>query len=223
MKRLVLPVVLPCAGLAIVAGVALPQVASLSGGDAPLPVYEVARGSFVRTVMADGILEAETTTPITAPTEARSQHTIAWLAPDGRRVAQGEVLIRFDPSEAERNLLDGQAERKAAEQRMERQTVQSAATAPAARSQATRRMARYRPATEPNRYTAMPIPSAQRPPAESGSSGCSSVFFEATAYRMIPSTKKKWKKEYTSRATGPRRSMGVRVRVRSAPRARKSK
>ena len=129
MKRLVLPVVLPCAGLAIVAGVALPQVASLSGGDAPLPVYEVTRGSFARTVMADGILEAETTTPITAPTEARSQHTIAWLAPDGRRVAQGEVLIRFDPSEAERNLLDGQAERKAAEQRMERQTVQSAATA----------------------------------------------------------------------------------------------
>ena len=129
MKRFVLPVVLPCAALALVAGMALPQVASLPHRDAPLPLYEVTRGSFTRTVMASGILEAETTTPITAPTEARSPHTIAWLATDGQRVAKDEVVIRFDPSEAERNLLDGQAERKAAEQRMERQTVQSAATA----------------------------------------------------------------------------------------------
>ena len=124
-----LPVVLSCAGLAIVAGVALPQVASLPGGDAPLPVWEVARGPFTRTVVANGLLEAATTTPITAPTEARSPHTIAWLAPDGQRVRQGDVLIRFDPSEAERNLLDGQAERRTAEQRMERQSVESATAA----------------------------------------------------------------------------------------------
>jgi RND family efflux transporter MFP subunit len=129
MKRLVLPVVLPCAALAVVASVALPQVASFSHGDAPVPVYEVERGAFTRTVMADGFLEAETTTPITAPTEARNPHTIAWLAPDGKRVQAGDVVIRFDPSEAERNLLDGRAERSAAEQRMERQTVQSAANA----------------------------------------------------------------------------------------------
>jgi hypothetical protein len=42
-------------------------------------------------------------------------------------------------------------------------------------------MTRKRISANPRRKTAIPSPSAQRPAFESGSSGCSSVFFAATA------------------------------------------
>ena len=98
-------------------------------GDDVLPLFEVTRGSFTRTVQAEGFLEAHTTTPIIAPTEARTPYTVAWLAPDGSRVKAGDVLIRFDATAMERDLLDGQAERRTAQSRIEKEGVESAAEA----------------------------------------------------------------------------------------------
>jgi HlyD family secretion protein len=127
MRRAVIPAVALVALAVLAAGVALHQV-QRARGDSPIPLYEVTRGPFTRTVMAEGILEAETTTPIIAPTEASMPHTIAWLAPDGRPVHEGDVLIRFDPTAIERDLLDGRSERETAEQRMEKQQVEQAAS-----------------------------------------------------------------------------------------------
>lgn len=62
--------------------------------------------TFVRTVRADGLLRAVEATPISAPQDADGPLKIAWLAPDGTRVVEGDVVVRFDPSEMERKLAD---------------------------------------------------------------------------------------------------------------------
>jgi multidrug efflux pump subunit AcrA (membrane-fusion protein) len=116
------------AGAAVMmAGAAAIPVLTGLGQDPDVPVYRVERGSFARTVVAEGILEAETTTPLTAPIKARMPLTIAWLAPDGSRVEQDEVVIRFDPTEMEENLLDGKAEKATAETRMNKQEAEDGA------------------------------------------------------------------------------------------------
>jgi HlyD family secretion protein len=62
--------------------------------------------TFVRTVRADGLLRAVEATPISAPQDADGPLKIAWLAEDGTRVVEGDVVIRFDPSEMQRRLAD---------------------------------------------------------------------------------------------------------------------
>lgn len=83
-----------------------------------VPTATVERGDFARKVMAEGNLKAVKATVLTAPMEAPGALKIAWLAPDGSRVKNGEVVIRFDPTDAEKNLVDGEAERQNADNRI---------------------------------------------------------------------------------------------------------
>jgi RND family efflux transporter MFP subunit len=92
-----------------------------------VPVYRVERSSFTRTVVADGILEAEENTPLTAPNEIRQPLTVAWLAQDGTRIEADEIVVRFDPTEMQQSLLDGQAEKDTALNRMGMKELQSEA------------------------------------------------------------------------------------------------
>jgi len=92
-----------------------------------VPVYTVERNFFKRTVVANGILEAEKTTPLTAPNEVRQQLTVAWLAPDGTRVETDEIVVRFDPTEMQQSLLDGQAEKDTALNRIGQKELESGA------------------------------------------------------------------------------------------------
>ena len=114
------------ATVTVAAAAAIPVFNGLARGP-DVPVHRVERGSFARNVTAEGILEAETTTPLIAPLEARMALTLAWLATDGSRVARDEVVIRFDPTEMEQDLLDGEAEKTTAETRMDKQTVEAGA------------------------------------------------------------------------------------------------
>jgi HlyD family secretion protein len=79
-----------------------------------VPTLRVVRGPFERRVLAEGNLEAAKATPVTAPLEAQGQLKVAWLVPDGTRVAQGDVVVRFDPTDMERSLRDGEADRSTA-------------------------------------------------------------------------------------------------------------
>jgi len=92
-----------------------------------VPIYTVERSSFTRTVVANGILEAEKTTPLTVPSEVRQRLTVAWLAPDGTHVESDEIVVRFDPTEMQQNLLDGQAEKDTALNRMGQKELESGA------------------------------------------------------------------------------------------------
>lgn len=62
----------------------------------PVATAVVTRGDFVREVVAEGALRARRSTPLNAPREAEGPLKVAWLAPDGARVGQGEVVARFD-------------------------------------------------------------------------------------------------------------------------------
>ena len=92
-------------------------------GNADLPVYEVRRGEFVRKVWADGNLEAAEATVLSPPPTVRNPLRIGWLAPDGSRVSEGDVVIRFDPTDMEKKLEDGRNLQDTTDSRITQKTV----------------------------------------------------------------------------------------------------
>ena len=104
-------------------------------GDADLPVYEVRRGEFVRKVWADGNLEAAEATVLSPPPTVRSPLRIGWLAPDGSRVSEGDVVIRFDPTDMEKKLARRpQICRRTTDSRITQKTVREESAAAQSRT-----------------------------------------------------------------------------------------
>lgn len=114
------------AGASIVV-VVLAAVRGLGGGT-DVPSLVVHPGPFVRKVVAEGNLSAVNATPISGPAEAEGPMKIAWLAPDGSRVAKDEVVMRFDPTDMEKLEADGTSERETALSRMDGLRAESGAT-----------------------------------------------------------------------------------------------
>jgi multidrug efflux pump subunit AcrA (membrane-fusion protein) len=98
----------------------------LGSGDG-IPTLVVEREKFARRVTAEGTLKAAKATPVVAPPEARGRLKISWLATEGSLVKEGDVVIRFDPSEFEQQLENSEADRKAAETKMAKERVQTGA------------------------------------------------------------------------------------------------
>jgi multidrug efflux pump subunit AcrA (membrane-fusion protein) len=109
--------------LAVVAIAALPTLRDLARGD--VPVIPVRRGPFLRKVVAEGNLAPVKATPVNAPFEAQDSLKIEWLVPDGTRVRNGDVVIRFDPSDMVKNLADGRADEATAESRVQGKRFES--------------------------------------------------------------------------------------------------
>jgi HlyD family secretion protein len=61
---------------------------------------------FVISLHAEGELRAAESTPITPPPGSRTPRTVAWLAPNYGAVKKGEVVARFDVSDAERGAVE---------------------------------------------------------------------------------------------------------------------
>lgn len=111
------------AGATLVAALSLPWLGTvLDAGTHDGPLHVVRRGEFVRRVVAEGNLVAAEATQLGPPPRSRPM-TIAWLAPDGSRVRAGDVVIRFDPSEMEQNLEEGENEQAQADSRIETRRV----------------------------------------------------------------------------------------------------
>jgi multidrug efflux pump subunit AcrA (membrane-fusion protein) len=91
------------------------------GNDRAVPTAEVEPARFVRRVPADGALEAVTATPLNLPPTVMEPMRIAWLAEDGSRVAAGEVVVRFDPTDMERNLVDAEDDLRTAGIKLEQE------------------------------------------------------------------------------------------------------
>ncbi len=104
-------------GAAVLALGSVPWISRYSSRpDVPTLVVSTAR--FERRVVAEGNLEAAEATPVTAPIDAQGQLKVAWLVPDGTPVKRGDVVVRFDPSEMERSLRDGESDRSSSESRI---------------------------------------------------------------------------------------------------------
>ncbi len=105
---------LAAAGLAAAGAAALLLAARANDPDVPTLTVETA--PWVRRVVAEGNLRAVKSTDLTAPTPAGWRiYTIATLVDDGSWVRAGDVVVRFDPTEFEKDLEDGRADRAVAD------------------------------------------------------------------------------------------------------------
>lgn len=118
--------------LAVLATLGLATGRLLRGAAAPaadVATYTVAKQHFVRRVTAEGNLRSVTSTALSAPRgdTAAGQMKIAWLAVDGTLVKAGDVVVRFDPSDPEKLLRDGQTDLAAATAKLAEADVKSRA------------------------------------------------------------------------------------------------
>jgi HlyD family secretion protein len=93
-----------------------------------VPTQKVAKTPFVRRVTAEGNLRAVKATPLAAPMQNGGFDgpvKIAWLAPDGSKVKTGDVVVRFDPSDPEKQLREGQADLAAANAKLAGEQIKS--------------------------------------------------------------------------------------------------
>lgn len=98
------------AGLLVLLGLALAAWLLLAGSlphPAPaVPTETVQPRAFARLVPAEGVLRAVVATPVGVPTGAPGPFRVGWIADDGSRVRAGEPVVRFDPSEIQKELED---------------------------------------------------------------------------------------------------------------------
>jgi multidrug efflux pump subunit AcrA (membrane-fusion protein) len=118
--------------IAVLAALGLAGARLLGGAGAQadaVATCTVARERFVRRVTAEGNLRAVKATRLGAPRGVGpfGPSKIAWLAPDGTLVKQGDVVVRFDPSDPEKQLRDGQADLESASARLRQDAVKSSA------------------------------------------------------------------------------------------------
>jgi multidrug efflux pump subunit AcrA (membrane-fusion protein) len=113
-------------GIAIIV---LVGVASLRAFIAPddVPTIRVERKGFERRISAEGILTAVKATPLTPPLAAEGPLKIAWLAPDGSHVKAGDVVVRFDPTDKEKELADGRSDRDVADRKIAKKEAEDGA------------------------------------------------------------------------------------------------
>lgn len=92
-----------------------------------VPTFVVAQDKLVRRVLAEGNLRAVKATPLTAPQTSGNDgpKKIAWVAPDGQRVAKGDVVVKFDASEPEKQLREGRGDLESADARLQSERIKS--------------------------------------------------------------------------------------------------
>ena len=73
-------------------------------GAAGVPLHRVEEQSYSRTVATEGFLMAIQATPITVPVDAPGMLRVSWIARDGAPVEENDVILRFDPTDLEREL-----------------------------------------------------------------------------------------------------------------------
>lgn len=96
--------------------------------DGDIPTMTVSLERFGRRITAEGNLKAVQATTISPPMHGRRRRQpmkIEWMAPDGSQVDTGDVIIRFDPSDFERELQESQADLAIADTQIARERVQA--------------------------------------------------------------------------------------------------
>jgi len=118
------PGVLVSAGAVLLAGtVATAIVSFLRPGPAAVVTMTVSQQTFVRRVTAEGVLRAVERTSLSLDMRARGPRQIAWIVEDGTYVREGDPVARFDPSDLELQLEDGQLEQQIADHQIDKAEV----------------------------------------------------------------------------------------------------
>ena len=120
--------ILIAAGVAVLVIAALGAAAALRPTADEIATFKVEPSPFRRQVTADGTLKAVKATPVTTPNQANRPLKIAWIETDGAVVRKGDVIVRFDPTDFENELLLGNEERATASNRLKRTNSDSSTT-----------------------------------------------------------------------------------------------
>jgi RND family efflux transporter MFP subunit len=83
------------------------MLAACGADDNEIPTFRVEPVRFARSVTADGNLKSTKATPVSAPSSAPGVLKVAWIANDGDIVKKDQVIVRFDPTDYQTELLDG--------------------------------------------------------------------------------------------------------------------
>lgn len=111
--------------VAVIAGTAAFSMRDAANGVA---TFHVKSASFVRRVTAEGNLKAVKATPVTAPQSAPGVLKIAWIADDGSLLKKDDVIVRFDPTDFQKELLSGNEDHSTVSNNMTKTGVQSNTT-----------------------------------------------------------------------------------------------
>jgi HlyD family secretion protein len=90
--------------------------------------YRVEPVEFKRHITAEGTLKAVKATPINTPSTAGRPLKIAWIETDGAVVKKDQVVVRFDPTEFENDLLLGSEDRATAANKLVKSNTDSSTT-----------------------------------------------------------------------------------------------
>jgi multidrug efflux pump subunit AcrA (membrane-fusion protein) len=110
----------------VLAGAAL--IAAFRPSAAAVPTVRVTGAPFIRRVTAEGNLKAVKATAVAAPQQAPGGLKIAWIADDGSLLKKDDVIVRFDPTTFEKDLLGGNEDHTTASNNMLKTDVQAGAT-----------------------------------------------------------------------------------------------
>jgi HlyD family secretion protein len=80
-----------------------------SSADSNVPLFSVKKDAFLISITENGEIKAKNSISITAP-RVRSSLKIVELVPEGNYVKPGEIIARFDPTEALVKLKDAEAQ-----------------------------------------------------------------------------------------------------------------
>src|SRR5262245_4579791 len=123
MRRLIAVVAV---GILVVAGGVAWSAFHQTSGKRELPLATARKGEFVVIIRCRGDVKAQRSVPIYAPIVPNL--TIAWMAPAGEPVKEGEPIIRFDSSSAQQQLLQKEAALKQAQATLDQAVGQAEIT-----------------------------------------------------------------------------------------------
>ena len=93
-----------------------------------VPTFKVEPMKFARKVTADGNLKSTKATPVTTPTGAPGVLKVAWIATDGTVVKKDDVIIKFDPTDYQSDLLEGNDAHTTASNKLNKTSADAEAT-----------------------------------------------------------------------------------------------
>jgi RND family efflux transporter MFP subunit len=95
---------------------------------ADLPTYKVTPTTFIRRITAEGNLKAVKATAVMAPHDAPNSLKVSWMVDDGAIVKKNDVIVRFDPSDFEKELKGGNEDHATAANSLTKTDAQALAT-----------------------------------------------------------------------------------------------
>jgi HlyD family secretion protein len=95
---------------------------------AAVPTYKVTPTTFTRRITAEGNLKAVKAQPVMAPHDAPNSLKVSWMVDDGAVVKKNDVIVRFDPSDFEKELKGGNEDHTTASNNLSKTDAQALAT-----------------------------------------------------------------------------------------------